>query len=69
MDEHDSPELRPRGAPASAGGPVVAGRYRVERLIDQRVVAALTALDGSAVGPTTRRALGDLAVTATNRLA
>ncbi|MFC7546426.1 polyprenyl synthetase family protein [Plantactinospora sp. GCM10030261] len=42
---------------------------RVERLIDQRVAEALTALDGAAIGAAARRALGDLAVAATHRRA
>lgn len=41
MDEHDSPGLPPRAAPAGAGGPVVAGRYRVERLIARGGMAAV----------------------------
>jgi serine/threonine protein kinase len=41
MDEHDSPGLPPRVAPGAAGGVVVAGRYRVERLIARGGMAAV----------------------------
>lgn len=41
MDEHDSPALRPRGPDATPAGPVIAGRYRVERLIARGGMAAV----------------------------
>ena len=41
MDEHDSPEPRSRPPTAASGGPIVAGRYRVERLIARGGMAAV----------------------------